>query len=303
MSSELGGVYAAALTPLSSDYTADLEAIPKLMAFYAERGCHGALLLGTTGEGPSFSPKERLAIFKTGLAVREKHPDFRLFAGTGTPSMDETASITRGVFDLGYNGVVVLPPYYFRDASEEGLFNWFSWVIQKAVPADGAFLGYHFPGASGVPLTLDLLSRLKDAFPRQFVGIKDSSGDPQHAVQLGQRFGNALTVLTGNDSLFSLALENQASGCIAAMANLCSPGLRTLWDAYQRGEKSLQLQRQLDARRTVLAKFQPYAPTLKAMIAQLHGFPHWPVRPPLMPLSPQRAHEALTAFAATGYHA
>ena len=180
----LAGVYVAAVTPLKADFSPDLEAIPSLLSFYAQRGCHGALLLGTTGEGPSFSPAEREAIFRAGVQVQEEHPDFSLLAGTGTPSLDETISLNKMAFDLGFDGVVVLPPFYFRDASEEGLFAWFSKVIEGSVPRDGTFLGYHFPAMSGVGLDISLLTRLRDAFPDRFGGLKDSSGDLAHAQML-----------------------------------------------------------------------------------------------------------------------
>ncbi|MCU0488678.1 MAG: dihydrodipicolinate synthase family protein, partial [Anaerolineales bacterium] len=161
MSSPIHGVFAAALTPLQSDDSIDLDAIPALLSFLAGRGCHGALLFGTTGEGPSFSPSERLAVFQVAVQWRRTDPTFRLLAGVGTPSLDETIQLTRAAFELGLDGVVCLPPYYFRKVSDEGLFTWFSRVIQRAVPSGGAFFGYHFPGVSGVPLSIDLLARLK----------------------------------------------------------------------------------------------------------------------------------------------
>ncbi|HSQ40450.1 MAG TPA: dihydrodipicolinate synthase family protein [Anaerolineales bacterium] len=190
----LSGVYAAALTPLTPASTPDastslspsLEAVAPYLAFLAARGCHGALIFGTTGEGPSFSPSERIAIWQIALQVRERYPDFRLLAGTGTPSLTETIDLTRAAFDLGYAGVVVLPPYYFRKATDDGLFNWFEQVIKKAVPADGYLFGYHFPGVAGIGFSLELLARLKDTFPVQFAGIKDSSHDPELARALGQ---------------------------------------------------------------------------------------------------------------------
>ena len=169
----LSGVYAAAVTPLKSDFSPDLDAIPELLGFFAGRGCHGALMLGTTGEGPSFSPAEREGIWRAALHVHDQHPDFRLLAGTGTPSLTETVDLTRLAFDLGLDGVVTLPPYYFRKAGEEGVFAWFSEVITRAVPKDGALLGYHFPGVAGIGFSLELLRRLKDCFPAQFEGLKD----------------------------------------------------------------------------------------------------------------------------------
>ena len=293
---KLEGVYAASLTPLKDDYSPDLDALPPLLRFYAQRGCHGALLLGTTGEGPSFAPKERTAILQAALKIRQEYPDFRLMAGTGTPSLEETLSLTRDAFDLGFDAVVVLPPYYFRKVSDEGLFVWYKKIIEQAVPSDGAFLGYHIPAVSGVGLSFELLSQLKDGFPQRFYGIKDSTGDPNHAVQLGAHFGQDLTVLTGNDRLLSFAMENQATGCITAMANLYSPSLRKVWDAFQRGEADLETQAQLDTWRSVLDEYQPFAPTLKALLHNMHGFPQWAVRPPLLPLRDGLAHKALKEF-------
>ena len=102
----LSGVYAAAVTPLKPDLSPDLEAVAPFLSFLASRGCHGALIFGTTGEGPSFSPAEREAIWRAALQVREQAPNFRLLAGTGTPSLTETIDLTRLAFELGYDGVV-----------------------------------------------------------------------------------------------------------------------------------------------------------------------------------------------------
>lgn len=295
MPSPIHGVYAAALTPLQADDSIDLDAIPALLSFLAGRGCHGALLFGTTGEGPSFSPSERLAAFQVAVQWRRMDPTFCLLAGVGTPSLDETTQLTRAAFEFGLDGVVCLPPYYFRKVSEEGLFTWFSQVIQRAVPSSGAFFGYHFPGVSGVPLSLDLLARLKDRFPRSFAGLKDSSGDPEFAAQLGLRFGSDLLAFTGSDRLFSQALAAGAAGCITAMANLYSPDSRQVWEASQAGDQMTQeaAQARLTTARLVLERYQPFPPTLKALLAARFGFPNWPVRPPLLPLSTGQAAEVL----------
>lgn len=304
----LSGVYAAALTPITPASTPDastlrqaqdsaslspsLEAVAPYLAFLAARGCHGALIFGTTGEGPSFSPSERGAIWQIALQVREQYPDFRLLAGTGTPSLTETIDLTRTAFNLGYDGVVVLPPYYFRKATDEGLFNWFRELIQKAVPADGFLFGYHFPGAAGIGFSLNLLARLKDAFPVQFAGIKDSSHDADFARALGEKFGDDLAVFSGTDSDFTLALENHAAGCITAPANVLSPLLREIYDGFLTGKKDYTKQDTVTEQRHILEKYPPFPPTLKAIVHRLHGFPRWPVRPPLVEMS-KEAEEML----------
>lgn len=288
----LSGVYAAALTPLKPDSTPDLKPVPAFLAFLANRGCHGALIFGTTGEGPSFSPAERKRVWQTALRVHETHPEFRLLAGTGTPSLQETVDLTKTAFDLGYDGVVVLPPYYFRNAGDDGLFRWFEGVIQKAVPSDGYLLGYHFPGVAGIGFSMALLERLKDAFPVQFAGIKDSSHDPGLASALGKTFGTDLAVFTGTDSYLSMALQNQAAGCITAPANLISPGLRAVYDAFSRDEDLSETQACVTEQRHILEKYTPFPPVLKALLSYKYDFPRWPVRPPLVEMPGEVAEQA-----------
>ena len=276
----LAGVYAAAVTPLNPDLSPDLEAIPQLLNFLAERGCHGALLLGTTGEGPSFSSAEREAIWTAALDVRQTHPDFRLMAGTGTPSLDETMELNRIAFKLGFDAVVTLPPFYFRDASEEGLLDWFSRVIEDSVPDDGLLLGYHFPKMSGVPLSISLLQKLSERFPKRFGGLKDSSGDLAHAESLAATLSDRL-VLVGNDKILTPALHAGASGCITALANITSPLLREVWDAFGADLMIVPAQAQIDATRAILDELKPFPASLKGLMAELFDFPRWPLKPPL----------------------
>jgi 4-hydroxy-tetrahydrodipicolinate synthase len=289
----LKGVFAASLTPLKNDFKPDIEILPQYLGFLANRGCHGALILGTTGEGPSFSPEERLDIWKAAITVRESYPTFRLLAGTGTPSLDETINLTSLAFNLGLDGAVILPPYYYRNVSQDGLFEWFSEVIRRSMPSDGLVLGYHIPQITGISLSMQLLTRLKDSFPNRFVGIKDSSGDAEFARQLGDNFGSDLIVLTGNDKLYSLALASGASGCITAAANLISPKLRVIWERHQQGFQELEIQSWLTNFRSSLDNYPPAPSLIKFLLASYFEFPHWPVRPPLLPLSSQKEQEAV----------
>lgn len=292
----LSGVFAAAVTPLKPDLTPDLKPLPAFLGFLAERGCHGALLFGTTGEGPSFSPAERSAVLQAALQAKQQHPDFHLLAGTGTPSLQETIDLTKTAFNLGYEGVVVLPPYYFRNVSDDGLFAWFSAVIHRAVPGDGHLLGYHIPGLAGVGFSMELLKRLKGEFPQQFAGIKDSSHDTRFATALGSIFGSDMTVFSGTDSDFSLALQNHAAGCITAPANLVSPELRKIYNAFQEGGDTSTFQGKLTNQRQSLEKFLPFPPTLKALLARLYNLPRWPVRPPLVELNARMEEMVVNEF-------
>lgn len=293
----LAGVYAAAVTPLHQvdDHASelDLESVPVLMRFLASRGCHGAVLFGTTGEGPSFSPAERERVMRAALAARASLNGFRLIAGTGTPSISETIELTKLAFDLGYDAALIVPPYYFRKATDDGLFNWFSEVIRKGVPADKYVIGYHFPTVAGIGFSVELLARLKDAFPVQFAGIKDSSHDADLARTLGGKFGNDLVALTGTDSYLKLAMENKAAGCITAPANLISPDLREVWDLMNEGKDSASAQQRVTEKRHVLEKYPPFPPTLKALLHRMYALPRWAVKPPLESISTELEEKAL----------
>jgi 4-hydroxy-tetrahydrodipicolinate synthase len=227
---------------------------------------------------------------------RQQIPGFKLLAGTGTPSLSETIDLTKLAFDIGYDGVVVLPPYYFRKATDEGLFNWFSELITKAVPANKYLLGYHIPSVTGVGFSLDLIARLKDAFPSQFAGIKDSSHDEAYSAALGQRFGRDLLVLNGTDSHFHHALKNHAQGAITAPANLISADLREVWDLYQEGKDPSEIQARVSEKRHILEKYMPFPPTLKALLHRMHDFPRWAVKLPLEELDEEKLEEALKEF-------
>jgi len=294
----LAGIYAAAVTPLDHASNLDLESVAALLSFLAARGCHGAVLFGTTGEGPSFSPSEREALMRVACGYREQNPKFRLIAGTGTPSLSETIDLTKLAFDLGFEAALVVPPYYFRKATDEGLFAWFNELINKAVPSDKYVLGYHFPNVAGIGFSLDLLARLKDSFPTQFAGIKDSSHDADLARNIGETFGHDLVALTGTDTYLQMAMENKAAGGITAAANLISPDLREVWDGMNAGTDISIAQTRVNEQRHILEKYPPFPPMLKALLHRVHGFPRWSVKPPLEEIKEEVLEAALREWQA-----
>jgi 4-hydroxy-tetrahydrodipicolinate synthase len=292
----LAGVYCAAITPLNADQSIALDDIPGYLGFLAERGCHGALLLGTTGEGPSFFMDERLAIFNAATRVRQQYPDFRLLAGTGTPNLEETVRLSKGAFDLGFDAVVVLPPYFYHQATEDGLVAWFQALIRRAVPQDGYLLGYHFPAQSGVPIPQGVVSQLRQIQPQRFAGVKDSTVNAEHAMAIGHELDNEIVALVGNDAMLSQALENGGSGCITAIANVNSPALRRVWDAYQKGEDAHSEQAGIDRVKEILGRYVPYPISMKLLLAEKFGFPRWAVRWPLKPFGPATIESLLKEF-------
>ncbi len=288
----LAGVYAAAVTPVTPGGQPDPKGVAVLLSFLEARGCHGALLLGTTGEGPSFSPAERLLVWEAAAKWRGRHPAFRLLAGTGTPSLSETIDLTQAAFGLGFEAVVVLPPFFFRSAPEQGLFDWYSQLIEAAVPSDKWLLGYHIPAVSGVALPLSLLQRLSLAYPDRLAGIKDSSGNLASASAYASGLPGC-AALVGNDKLLGPGLSAGGAGCITALANLRSPQLRAIYDAHLAGQDTAALQATLDFLRAAMDAMPPAPAYLKALLHAQHDIPLWPVRPPLLDFTDAQTQAAL----------
>jgi 4-hydroxy-tetrahydrodipicolinate synthase len=288
----LSGVFAAAVTPLDPKQHPDPTALPDLLSHLARRGCHGALLFGTTGEGPSFSIAERLDFLREAVRYRESAlPSFKILVGTGFPSLDDTIVMTRQAFELGADAVLTLPPYYFKGVSAEGLATFFEAVARAAVPEDGLMLAYHIPQVAGVGVPDESIARLRERGVKQIVGMKDSQDDLNHTLTTTRTFPG-FAVLAGSDSILTEALAGGAAGCITALANVTSPLNRAVWDAHQRGETAPEAQAKLTRARQIVKGLNGPA-AMKVALAELFGFPHWEVRLPLEGLTREQL-EALT---------
>jgi 4-hydroxy-tetrahydrodipicolinate synthase len=293
---DLRGVFAASVTPLTADDRPDLDALPPLLDFLAARGCHGVLLMGTTGEGPSFSVAERAAVFRTALEHRARAlPGFRVLAGTGCASLAEAIELTRRAFDLGVDGVVTLPAFYYKAVSPGGLAAYYEQLVQAAVPADGRLLVYHIPQVSGVGIPAESIARLRERFPRQVWGMKDSQDDLPHTLAMTAQFPG-FGVFVGSDSLMTDALAAGAAGSITALANVTTPLNRAVWDAHSAGATAPDAQARLArARQAVKGLSGPAA--MKCALADLFGFPLWPVRRPLEMLSAEQREKVCRELA------
>ncbi len=285
--SAFGGVFAAMVTPLTPSQQPDLDALPSLLEHLAQRGCHGALLFGTTGEGPAFALRERADVLREAVRYRNHaHPDFKLLAGTGCVSLPDTIELTQTAFDLGMDGVVTLPPYYFKNVSAAGLATYFEQVVRQAVPSDGRLFIYHFPQVAGVPVPDETIAALRVKFPKQIAGMKDSQDDLPHTLATARAFPG-FDVFAGSDSILTDALAGGAAGCITALANVTSPLNRAVWDAHQRGTTDADAQAKLTHARQLMKGLNGPA-AMKAALAELFGFPRWGVRPPLESLAAEQ---------------
>ncbi len=293
----LTGVLAASLTPLDKDGAADAEALAAHVAHLLADGCDGVLLFGTTGEAASFSVEERTGALDA--VIDGGVPPQRLLVGTGCCAVPDTVRLTRHAVARGVAGALVVPPFYYKNVSEDGLFNAYERVLQD-VAEDGLRLFlYHIPQVSGVLITPALVEKLAAAYPEQVAGVKDSAGDLAHTERLVARFPG-LRIFAGSERFLLPALEAGGAGCISATVNVTSRLAGGLYARWQDGEADEAAQARLTARREAI-EAHPLIPALKHLMATRTGETSWRrVRPPLVPLSEDAGAHLNAALGALG---
>ncbi|MBY0339131.1 MAG: dihydrodipicolinate synthase family protein [Acetobacteraceae bacterium] len=292
-----GGINAAVLTAMTPDFTPDLDRMAAHARWLLANGCNGLGILGTTGEANSFSATERKAILE-GLVARGI-PAAKMMPGTGVSSMTETVELTQHARAQGCRGVLLLPPFYYKGPSDDGLFAYFSEVAKRVGGGIALYL-YHFPQQSAVPFSLDLIGRLLDAFPGVFKGVKDSSGDYANMKAMVDRFASrGFEVYSGSDEFVQRILADGGAGCITAASNANCPWGGIVY-AKRTGPEADAAQAMLTATRKA-ATAVPLIPGLREIIARSTGDDAWRViRPPHRPLDAAQAEKAWKAWSDAG---
>lgn len=292
-----GGVNAAVLTAMRQDLSIDLDRMAAHARWLLANGCNGLGVLGTTGEANSVGVSERVEVME-GLVARGV-PAATMMPGTGTTAIPDTVMLTRKAEELGCRGALLLPPFFYKNPSDDGLFAYFSEVIQR-VGGDIKIYLYHFPAQSAVPFGLDLIGRLLKAYPGKVKGIKDSSGDFANTRAYADHFAkDGFEVFCGDDGALRDLLQVGGAGCITAAANVgCSVSATVYanWD----NDMGAAAQVQLGAIRKAVVS-APLIPGLKALVARNTGNADWNYqRPPHLPLSAEAAAKLFTTFDACG---
>ncbi|MHB1218875.1 MAG: dihydrodipicolinate synthase family protein [Alphaproteobacteria bacterium] len=293
----LRGVYAAALTPLNDDLGPDLKSLVRHYKWLLANGCDGLAPLGTTGEANSFSVDERLSVIDTlgGSGI----PMDRCIVGTGSCALTDSVRLTKRVLDAGGRDVLVLPPFYYKKVTDDGLFASFAEVIQRVGDARLRLYIYQFPQMTGLDLSLDLIGRLIDAFPKTVVGIKDSSGNWPNMEAMCKRFPG-FEVFPGSERFLLSALKAGGVGCISATTNVTAPMAAKVYAGW-RGDKADALQAELTAVRDILEAFPPIA-ALKQLLARTTGQASWfNIRPPLLRLTDAQAQALFAKLEAVSF--
>jgi 4-hydroxy-tetrahydrodipicolinate synthase len=292
-----GGVNAAVLTAMHADLSVDLDRMAAHSRWLLANGCNGLGVLGTTGEANSIGIAERVGVLE-GLAARGI-PAAAMMPGTGTPSITDTVLLTRAAEQLGCRGALLLPPFFYKNPSDDGLFAYFSEVIQR-VGGDIKIYLYHFPAQSAVPFGLDLIGRLLRAYPGKVKGIKDSSGDFANTKAYADHYAkDGFEVYCGDDGALHALLNAGGAGCITAAANVGSAVSALVYANWNR-PAGAEAQVTLTAIRKAIVS-APLIPGLKALVARHTGQPAWTnMRPPHLRLAPDAAAKLFAAFDACG---
>jgi len=284
------GVFAAVLTPLRDDYSIDHEAYAEHCRWLLANGCDGLAPMGTTGEANSFSVAERIEAFER--LVEAGVPASKMMVGTGCCSITDTVALTRHAVALGAGGVLMLPPFYYKNVSDDGLYAAFDQVIQRVGDARLKLYLYHIPPMSGVPISHALIGRLIRRYPDTVVGMKDSSGDWNNMKTTCEMYPG-FRVYAGTEKFLLPILAAGGVGCISATTNITCRLAAEVYAKRATGEGQ-GLQQTLTRVRDALEKY-PVIAALKRLTAERTGHEGWRLpRPPHLPLDDAR-FEALQA--------
>ncbi|GLQ56971.1 dihydrodipicolinate synthase family protein [Devosia nitrariae] len=211
----------------------------------------------------------------------------RLLPGTSQTNVPDTVTLVRHAVDAGVKATVVLPPFYYKGVSDEGLFRFYSEVIEGVGRNDLKIVLYHIPPTSQIGLSLPLVGRLLEAFPGIIVGIKDSSGKLESMESYATAFEN-FSVFSGADPFMLPLLRSGGAGCITSSSNLIGRHLRVVFDHWHEPDAEARVaraQERIEAWRN-LSNAYVQLPTVKAMLARRRNHPGWArVRPPLVELT------------------
>jgi 4-hydroxy-tetrahydrodipicolinate synthase len=281
------GLSCALALPIDDDLTIDYGRLLAHARWCLDAGCSSVTVFGTTGEGASVSLTERGQILGALLSAGID-PSRQIVGGVSAASIGDAVEQTRVLNDTGCRRILLAPPFYFKGVRDEGLYEWFARVCEKIAPRAPGVILYHIPTVTQVPLSIDLIGRLKKAFPELVAGVKDSGGDWAFTEKLLVNHRD-LMILIGDERHLGAGLRLGAKGAISGLANICPAVLLKL---IERAEADLRISDLV----TAILKY-PVTPAVKALLAHCKEDCRWSkVRPPLTQLAREEAAELAAAY-------
>jgi 4-hydroxy-tetrahydrodipicolinate synthase len=283
------GVIAPVLTPFGDDGNPDATRFLAHAKWLLDDGCTGLAPFGTTGEANSLGLEERMGLLD---ALVEGGVDPKLLMpGTGLCALSDTVTVSRHAVERGCGGVMMLPPFYYKAVNDDGLFAYYSEVIERIGDDRLKIYLYHIPPVAQVGLSVELVGRLIKAYPDTVVGLKDSSGDWDNTKALLDAYPG-FTIFPGSEIFLLDGMRNGGAGCITATGNVNARMIRNLYDNWE-GDGADALQEEITSLRMTI-QARPMIPMLKSIVAHYRNDPGWTkVRPPFLPLDAAEAQAGI----------
>ena len=278
---KISGVFSAALTPIKNDLSINKDLYLRHCQYLMRQGHDGLAIFGTTGEANSFSIQEKKDSLEFLLANRFD-PKI-LMPGTGSSSLNDAIEMTRHASNHKVRAVLLLPPFYYKNVSEEGVINYFRHLIEKVGDSEMQYILYHIPQNSYVPISFKIIEILLKLYPNNIVGLKDSAGDTDRMLKIIKYFNN-FAVFCGHDSLALNVCKRGGAGAITSGTNVCGKLLSFIIKNYKQENEIrnyTEMQNLLQQIRQVITSHEPIS-LMKAYFSIVDNIPDWNnVLPPL----------------------
>ncbi|HXZ52884.1 MAG TPA: dihydrodipicolinate synthase family protein [Burkholderiales bacterium] len=293
------GVLSPVVTPFGKDLAPDAQRFVGHCKWLLAGGCSGLAVFGTNSEANSMSVAEKLELLDALIAGGV--PAAALMPGTGHCALSDSVAMTRRAVAIGCGGVLMLPPFYYKGVSDEGLFRNFAEVIERVGDQRLRLYLYHIPPVSQVPITLALIERLLKKYPGVVAGVKDSSGEWNNTKAMLDAFAKSgFDVFAGSEVFLLDTMRHGGKGCITATGNVNPGPIDQVYRKWQSVDAD-RLQAGITATRKIVQKV-PMIPALKAIIAHFGNDPAWrTVRPPLTELGRDQEEGLIAELRSSGF--
>lgn len=293
----MSGVLCPVVTPFTKQLEPDADRLTRQCQWLLSQNV-GLAVFGTNSEANSLSTEEKIDLLDR--LVDAGIDTSRMMPGTGCCALTDSVRLTAHAAKLGCAGTLMLPPFYYKGVSDDGLYASYSEVIQRVGSDALKIYLYHIPPIAQVGITLDLIERLVTEYPDTVVGIKDSSGDWDNTNAMLDRAWDNFAVFAGSESFLLATLRGGGAGCISATANINPAAIDRLFLNWK-AEQADELQQGLDEIRDIAMTY-PMIPALKAIVAHFGKDEEWRrLRPPLVMLPDEDRDTLVATLEAKGF--
>ena len=278
---KISGVFSAALTPIKQDLSINHDLYLRHCQYLMRQGHDGLAIFGTTGEANSFSIQQKKDSLEF-LLTNRIDPKV-LIPGTGSSSLSDAVDMTRHASNHKVRAVLLLPPFYYKNVSEEGIINYFRHLIERVGDSEMQYILYHIPQNTYVPISFKIIEILLKLYPNNIAGLKDSAGDTDRMLKIIKYFNN-FAVFCGHDSLALNVCKRGGAGAITSGTNVCGKLLSFIIKNYKQENEIrnyAEMQKLLQQIRQVITSHEPIS-LMKAYFSIVDNIPDWNnVLPPL----------------------